>query len=64
MFKFITTGSRYVHNLYDIATLEDVALGVLDDEKEAERVATIAGNMEFNDLFLAKNWSLTCLAEE
>ena len=63
MFKFVIAGSNYVHNLYDIATLEDVALGIFNDENEAKRVATIAGNMKFNDLFLAKKWGLTCLEE-
>lgn len=63
MFKFITTGSNWIHNLYDITTLEDVALGVLNDDKEAKRVAAIAGNMKINDLFLTADWSLACMEE-
>lgn len=63
MFKLKTNDSKYVHNLYDIATLEDVAIGIFNDEQEAKRIATIAGNMKFQELFITNKWTLCCVKE-
>lgn len=63
MFKLKLTGSNRIHHLYDISTLEDVAIGLLDDEVEAKRIATIAGNMKIGDGYVANKWTMICVEE-
>ena len=64
MFNFKVYSSNFINHVTDIATLEDIALGYLDDEKEAKRVSLIAGNMKFDEMFVADSWILTCKREE
>ena len=63
MFILTTTNSSYRHHLYDIATLEDVVIGLTGDEAEAKRIANIAGNMRFGDVFHNINIHLKCKKE-
>lgn len=63
MFKFVPDGGR-VNTVGDIATLEDIAIGYLDDVEEARRVAEIAGRMRFKELYVANGWGLACVEEE
>ena len=64
MFSLSTAGSIYRHHLYDIATLEDVIIGLTGDESEAQRIANIAGNMKFGDVFSNKDIYLKCKMED
>lgn len=64
MFKFKHFDDHRLNHVTDISTLQDIALGYLDDEKEANRVATIAGNMIFGDFFMTNTWMLTCTEDE
>ena len=63
MFKLIISGSKFINHCNDIATLEDIALGYLDNENEARRVAVIASNMKLEEVFATKTWSLVCVEE-
>ena len=64
MFILSTKNSNYRHHLYDIATLEDVVIGLTGDETEAKRIATIAGNMQFGDVFHNDYIYLKCKEED
>ena len=63
MFTLSTSGSIYRHHLYDLDTLEDVLIGLIDDEPEAKRIAGIAGNMKIGDVFSNKDVYLKCRDE-
>lgn len=63
MFKFVPDGGC-VNTVGDIATLKDIALGYLDDEREAKRVAEIAGHMKLKELYVANGWGLACVEED
>lgn len=63
MFKFVPDG-KCVNTVCDIATLEDIAIGYLNDEQEAKRVAEIAGRMKFKELYVANGWGLACVEDE
>lgn len=63
MFVFKSDNDRFINHVNDIATLEDIALGYLNDECEARRVANIAGNMKLGELFVAKTWIMACVEE-
>lgn len=64
MFRFRTNTNYFENNVYDVNTLENIALGYLDDETEARRVAEIAGRMRIGEIFIATDWGLWCLKEE
>ena len=64
MFRFRTNTNYFENNVYDVNTLENIALGYLDDETEARRVAEIAGRMRIGETFIATDWGLWCLKEE
>lgn len=64
MFKFKYAYDHHGNYVTDISTLQDIALGYLNDEKEANRVAMIAGNMTFGDIFASKKWMLSCMEDE
>lgn len=64
MFKFRPFNSTFTNRVSDIRTLQDIALGYLDDEEEANRVAVIAGNMRIGDFFAADSWMLGCTEDE
>ena len=63
MFVLSNKGSNYRHHLYDINTLEDVVIGLTGDETEANRIANIAGNMRYGDVFHNDNVYLKCREE-
>jgi hypothetical protein len=48
----------------NIDALEDVLIGLTDDEDEAKRIATIAGNMKIGDTFSGRDIYLKCKTEE
>lgn len=52
------------HRMNDISTLEDVVLGLTNDEATAERIANIAGNMQIGDVFHNLDIYLKCVKEE
>lgn len=64
MFVLTTTYSKFTNHLYDIATLEDVLIGLTDDEDEAKRITTIAENMKIGDTFSGRDIYLKCKTEE
>jgi hypothetical protein len=64
MFTINTTRDRFTHHVYDIDTLQDILLGLIDDESEANRITAIAGNMRFGDVFSNHEVYLKCKDEE
>ena len=64
MFTFNTSHDRFTYHVYDIATLEDILIGLTDDETESKRIASIAGNMRFGDTFSNSDIYLKCKPEE
>jgi hypothetical protein len=63
MFIFRSTSDLSTHKTNDIKDLQDIVLGVTNDESEAERFATVAGHMKFSDIFCSNNGVLTCLRD-
>ena len=64
MFKFRVATEVFSNKVSDIDTLEDIALGYLNDEQEARRVSEIAGRMKLHEIYIANNWSLWCKEDE
>lgn len=64
MFILTTSYSNFRHHVYDINTLEDIMLGLTNDEYEAKRIANIAGNMKIGDRFVNVDIYLKCTLEE
>ena len=64
MFTLNTTNDRFTHHVYDIATLEDILFGLIDDENDVKRVTNIARNMRFGDTFSNSEIYLKCKPEE
>lgn len=64
MFILTITNSAYRHHTNDIATLKDIVLGLTGNEFTATRIANIAGNMRFGDVFSNPEMYLKCVMEE
>ena len=64
MFILSVADSKYRHFLFDISTLEDVMLGLTDNDVDAKRIANIAGNMLIGDVFSNASIYLKCVKEE
>ena len=52
------------HWCNDIDTAADIVYGITGDYEDYERVATIMGNMKFNDHFKTKDVNIWCYLEE
>ena len=63
MFILTTSYSKFRNHVYDINTLEDIMLGLMDED-DAKRIAAIAGNMKIGDSFANDNIYLKCMLEE
>ena len=60
MFVLQTKYDRFRHHVTDIKDLQDILLGLTDDEDESKRLAIIAGNMKLGDGFATDGIMLTC----
>lgn len=64
MFVLTTSYNNFRNHLYNISTLEDLILGLTNDEVEAKRIAAIAKNMRVGDVFSNNDTYLKCVNEE
>ena len=64
MFVLTTTYSKFTNHVYNVDVLKDFLIGLTDDEDEAKRIATIAGNMKIGDTFSGRDIYLKCKTEE
>ena len=64
MFTFNTVHDHFTYHVYDLATLNDILLGLLDDETDAKRITDIAGCMKFGDTFSNSEIYLKCKLEK
>lgn len=54
-------GHRMITN--DIDTLADIVLGLTGNGDDYAKVAHIAGEMNFGDVFVSKDYAIRCMEE-
>lgn len=63
MFVLQSKYDHFRHHVNDVKDLQDILLGLTDNEDESKRLAAIAGHMKIGDGFATDGILLTCEEE-